>query len=150
METKIKILGVSNVEELEGLLTVFERTFDMEHFKRPRKEYLRTLLSREDFFVVIVKFGNQIIAGLTAYLLEQYYVEKPLAYIYDVAVLKEYQRKGVGKQLITFVNRYFYQRGVEGVFVQANKSDDDALKFYRSTEPDQEEPVFHFYYALNK
>jgi aminoglycoside 3-N-acetyltransferase I len=35
------------------------------------------------------------------------------------------------------------------VFVQVNKVDDDAIDFYQSTKPTNEEQVVHFYYALN-
>jgi aminoglycoside 3-N-acetyltransferase I len=72
-----------------------------------------------------------------------------LAYLYDLAVLPEYQRKGVGKKLINFTNSYCKERGFEEVYVQADKADDYALDFYRSTNPTKEEDVSHFYYKLN-
>jgi aminoglycoside 3-N-acetyltransferase I len=91
---------------------------------------------------------QKIIAGLTVYVLDLYYSEKPLAYIYDLAVLPEYQRIGVGKKLVGFTNEYCRQKGFEEVFVQADKADIHALDFYRSTGPTNEEPVIHFYYKL--
>lgn len=73
-----------------------------------------------------------------------------MAYIYDLAVLTEYQRQGVGKQLIEFIKAYCEKQGSEGVFVQADKPDDYAIDFYRKTRPTTEEPVVHFSYNLNK
>jgi aminoglycoside 3-N-acetyltransferase I len=80
--------------------------------------------------------------------LDQYYSTKPLAYLYDLAVLTEYQRKGVGRKLIEFTNNYCRQEGFKEVFVQADKMDDYALDFYRSTNPTLEEQVVHFSYIF--
>jgi aminoglycoside 3-N-acetyltransferase I len=42
----------------------------------------------------------------------------------------------------------FPARGFEEVFVQADKIDTNAVDFYRSTKPTEEEQVLHFYYRL--
>lgn len=148
METKIEILQPDNIEELYQLISVFENVFEMESFERPSQTHLKKLLKKESFFAVLAKINNKIIAGLTVYVLDQYYSESPLAYIYDLAVLKEYQRKGVGKKLINFTIDYCKQKGFEEVFVQADKIDDYAIDFYRSTKPTVEAPVVHFNYKL--
>jgi len=79
--------------------------------------------------------------------LRQYYSTSPLVYIYDLAVAPEYQRKGIGKMLITEIQSYCKDIGVEEVFVQADVADDYALDFYRSTGA-RGEDVVHFYYPL--
>ncbi|AHM62787.1 gcn5-related n-acetyltransferase [Flammeovirgaceae bacterium 311] len=147
METEIQILQPNNIEELNELISVFEKVFEMGSFERPGQAHLQNLLNKENFFAVIAKTENKIIAGLTFYVLDQYYSVKPLAYIYDLAVLQEYQRKGVGKKLINFTNEHCRQKGFEEVFVQADKGDQYAIDFYRSTKPTEEEQVVHFYYS---
>ncbi len=148
LETEIQILQPNNIEELNELISVFENVFEMKGFERPSQTHLQNLLNKENFFAVIAKTENKIIAGLTVYVLDQYYSEKPLAYIYDLAVLTEYQRKGIGKRLVEFTNDYCRQKGFEEVFVQADKVDDYAIDFYRLTKPTDEEQVVHFYYKL--
>ncbi len=148
MEIEILILQSDNLNELHELITVFETVFEMENFKRPGQAHLQNLLNREHFFAVVAKNGNKIIGGLTVYILGQYYSEKPLAYIYDLAVLEDYQRKGVGGKLVEFTNEYCRQNGFEETFVQADKVDDYAIDFYRSTKPSGEEQVVHFSYRL--
>ena len=149
METEIQLLQPDNIEELNQLISVFENFFEMEHFERPSQSHLKNLLAKENFFAVTAKTENKVIGGLTVYVLDQYYSEKPLAYIYDLAVLTEHQRKGVGKRLVAFTNAYCRQKGFEEVFVQADKIDDYAIDFYRSTKPTAEEEVVHFYYTLS-
>lgn len=88
--------------------------------------------------------------ALTSYVLDQYYSEKPLAYIFDLSVDTKMQRQGVGRELIKYTKQYFKKEGFEEVFVQADQIDQNAVSFYRSTNPtEEEEKVAHFYYTLS-
>ena len=150
MKLELQILQSHNLDELKELILLFEDVFEMKNFKLPDETHLRKLLAKENFFAVVAKTNDKIIGGLTIYILDQYYSHKPLAYIYDLAVLTNYQRKGVGKSLIAFTNNFCKQKGFEEVFVQADKVDDYAIDFYRTTKPTNEEQVVHFYYTLNE
>ncbi len=148
MKTEIQLLKSTDLNKLKELILVFENVFEMKQFELPSDTHLQKLLDKETFFAVISLVEDRIIGGLTGYILDQYYSEKSLAYIYDLAVLTEYQRKGVGRKLIKFTNEYCKQKGYEEVFVQADEIDDYAIDFYRSTKPTAEEKVVHFYYTL--
>lgn len=67
-----------------------------------------------------------------------------MAYSYDMAVLTAYQRKGIGRKLVEFANEYCRGRGFKEVFVQADKVDDYALDFYRTTSLSAEKAVAIF------
>ena len=146
----IKKLGENDFEKFVGVIRLFEDVFEMENFSIPESHHLQRLLSKSDFFVFAALHDNKVIGGLTAYVLEQYYSEKPLAYIFDLAVDTKYQRQGIGKKLVAAMNNYCKEKGFEEVFVQADKVEDYAIGFYRSTKPTEEEQVVHFYYTLNK
>lgn len=148
MTLALQILKSENIKEFVDLILVFEDVFEMKNFNLPSQQHLQKLLNQENFYAVTAKINDQVIGGLTVYVLDQYYAEKPLAYIYDLAVLTRYQRKGIGRKLIAFTNQYFKEQGFEEVFVQADEIDDYALEFYRSTNPTEEEKVRHFYYTL--
>lgn len=148
MEVEIHLLKSNDIEKLKALISVFEVVFEMENFNQPDEVHLQRLLKNETFFAVVAESHNRIIAGLTVYVLHQYYSLSPLAYIYDLAVLKEYQRQGVGKKLIDFTNKYCSSKGFEASFVQAEKVDEYAIDFYRLTNPAKEEQVVHFTYVF--
>jgi aminoglycoside 3-N-acetyltransferase I len=148
MTAEPQISKLQSLDELTELISVFEDVFEMMNFERPTETHLQSLLKKDTFFAVIARLDNKIIGGLTVYVLDQYYSEKPLAYIYDLAVLTEHQRKGVGRKLIAFTNDYCRNKGFEGAFVQGEKVDDYAIDFYRLTKPTTEEEVVHFYYNL--
>lgn len=145
---KIKLLERKDIDEFNDLISVFEIVFEMEPFKRPEENYLYNLLSKENFIAVVAIIGGKVIGGLTVYVLDQYYSEKPLAYIYDMAILTEYQRQGIGKMLIAFTNDYCKQNGFAEAYVQADKPDEYAIDFYRLTNPSLEAEVVHFAYNL--
>jgi aminoglycoside 3-N-acetyltransferase I len=147
---EIKKLNDQDIDEFVDLIRVFEDVFEMENFSIPNKEHLGNVLTKPDFIVFVATIKSQIVGGLTAYTLDQYYSEKPLAYIYDLAVKTTYQRQGIGKKLIGEMIKYCRERGYEEVFVQADKVDDYAIDFYRATPITAEEEVVHFYYSLGK
>ncbi|TGL86406.1 GNAT family N-acetyltransferase [Leptospira congkakensis] len=145
---EIKKLSSNELNQFIELIRVFEDVFEMKNFQMPSSHYLQTLLDRDDFFVFVSIFENQVIGGLTTYTLRQYYSEKPLVYIFDLAVHTKYQRQGIGKSLIEAINGYCKKMGAEEVFVQADVVDDYALDFYRATGGLPEE-VIHFTYPLS-
>lgn len=145
----IERLGKDDLSRFIELIRLFEVVFEMKDFKLPDSKHLLRLLHDDAFFVFVAIVGNRVVGGLTSYVLNQYYSEKPLAYIFDLAVETALQRQGIGKQLIVAANQFYKERGFEEVFVQADKIDEYAIDFYRSTKPTDEEQVVHFYYQLN-
>jgi aminoglycoside 3-N-acetyltransferase I len=148
MQTEIKILSHDDIREFTELIDVFECVFEMKNFSKPSNDYLHNILTKPNFFVLIAKANSKVVGGLTVYVLDQYYSKKPLAYIYDLAVLKDFQRQGIGRSLIKHLTEYCKKEGFDEVFVQADRIDDYALDFYRMTKPTNEEDVIHFYYSL--
>jgi aminoglycoside 3-N-acetyltransferase I len=147
---KIKRLQKEDINGFLDLVELFSNVFEMEQFSMPNRNHLQTLLDREDFLVFVVILGDKVIGGLTSYVLQQYYSEKPIAYLYDLTIDIEYQRQGIGKQLIREVHSFFKEQGFEELFVQAEKVDQYAIDFYRKTNPSQEDQVLQFSYLLNK
>jgi aminoglycoside 3-N-acetyltransferase I len=148
MAINIKKLNAEDLGEFIALVRVFEDVFEMKDFSIPSNDHLRNVLAKPDFIVMVAKEEERVIGGLTGYVLHQYYSEKPLAYIYDLAVQTDRQRQGVGKRLISTFVDYCKAKNYEEVFVQADKADDYAIDFYRSTGVTAEEQVVHFYYTL--
>lgn len=148
METEIKILSHQDIDDFVALIAVFAEVFEMKNFVKPNIDYLKNILTKPNFITVVAKKGNSVVGGLTVYILDQYYANKPLAYIYDLAVLKQFQRHGIGKALIKYLTDHCKENDFEEVFVQADRIDSYALDFYRSTKPTNEEDVIHFYYSL--
>lgn len=150
MDIAIKICSKNEVEDFYQLLHVFEAAFEMEGFKSPDKAYLSGLLNKANFLVFVAKHNDRVVGGLTVHVLDSYYVAKPVAYIYDVGVLADYQRKGIGKQLIASLTAYCKARGFEDAYVAAEADDLQAVNFYRTTPISSELPSIHFTYSFDE
>lgn len=144
-----KKLSLLEVDQFQALIQVFEKVFEMENFHMPAKEHLERVLQLPGFMAFVAEKEGKVLGGLTVFTLEQYYSEKPQAYVYDLAVSQAHQRKGIGRQLMAAVVEHCKKGGYEGVFVQAEKVNKYALEFYRSTPITGEEKVRHFTYDLS-
>jgi aminoglycoside 3-N-acetyltransferase I len=131
----IKKLAKGDLTEFIELIHMFKDVFAMQDFIVPSHDHLKKMLEKEDFIVFVAKMNDKVVGGLTVYVLAQYYSLKALAYIFDLAVARRHQRRGIGTELINAVNRFCKASGFEEVFVQADKIDTYALDFYRSTRP---------------
>jgi aminoglycoside 3-N-acetyltransferase I len=150
-ETKIttkKLVG-HDIDEFVRLIKLFEEVFEMENLAMPHRVYLRQVLSKPEFIALVALEGQRVVGGLTAYVLEQYYSEKPLAYLYDLGVEPARQRRGIGRQLIAAFQQYCQEQGFKEIFVQADLEDEHAIEFYRAALAEGEKEVRQFYFTFD-
>lgn len=150
MDIEIKKLSPQDIGDFSDLIRIFEIVFEMDNFKMPDEKYLQDLLSKPDFFTLVAKYNNKVLGGLTVYILHRYYSTKPIAYIYDIGVFTDYQRKGFGKKLITYLTNYCKENGFEDAYVEAETDDTQAVNFYRTTSFSNELQATHFTYSFDK
>lgn len=147
--TAIKKLHNRDVEAFKSLVRLFAEVFEMQGFVMPKQKHLEKMLERDDFMVFVAVVKDNIVGGLTHYTLEQYYSPKPLAYLYDMVVAIDFQRKGIGKKLLETAHAYCKTHGYEELFVQAVEVDEHSTEFYRDCKTSGEMPVRYFYWQLN-
>jgi aminoglycoside 3-N-acetyltransferase I len=94
--------------------------------------YLDRLLGRPDFWAIAAFDGDDVIGGLTAHTLPMTRAECSEIFIYDIAVRKEQQRRGVGRDLMTALIEGAAALRIHDVFVPADSEDVHALDFYRA------------------
>jgi aminoglycoside 3-N-acetyltransferase I len=94
--------------------------------------YLEALLARPDFWAMAALSGDDVVGGVTAHALPMTRAETSELFIYDVAVRADYQRRGVGRQLLTNLLEAASAAGIGEAFVPADDEDTHALDFYRA------------------
>jgi aminoglycoside 3-N-acetyltransferase I len=149
MNIEIKKLDSKDTDEFIDLIQIFAEVFEIDDLKIPDNEYLRSLLDKPDFFVLIAQCDGKVIGGLTVYILHRYYTAKPVAYIYDVGVMPDYQRNGTGKKLISHLTKYCKDNDFEDAYVEAETNDTQAVNFYRTTPVSSELQATHFTYTFD-
>src|ERR1700739_585821 len=144
----IKRLGKKDIVLFKNLISLFNEVFEIKKHKSAKKSYLQKVLKESSFISIVAICDDKIVGGLTAYDLPMYYSKYSEVLIYDMAVLTEFQRKGIGKKLISALKKYCRKKGIQYIFVPANEEDAHALAFYTSTggKPDK---VVHFNYNAN-
>lgn len=146
---EIKKLNDNEVSDFRSLVEIFKNVFENEE-PIADNEQLGQLLCKPDFMVFVVRQKNKIVGGLTVYILHRYFGTKPVAYIYDVGIIPEFQGQGLGKALMAEVCKFCKENGFEDAYVEAESDDSDAVNFYRKTKFSSEINAIHFTYSFNK
>jgi aminoglycoside 3-N-acetyltransferase I len=107
-----------------------------EAFEEDRQEigddHIDRLLSRDDFWAIAAVSGDEVIGGLTAHTLPMTRDTTSEIFIYDLAVRRDHQRQGVGRDLVAHLRQQATAVGIDVVFVPADNDDIHALDFYRA------------------
>lgn len=146
---EIKKLHSDSLPEFKSLIEIFKEVFENKEPVANDKQ-LEKLLANPDFFVFVVLLNDEVVGGLTTYVLHRYFGTKPIAYIYDVGVSPNFQGQGLGKALIAELCSFCKQNGFEDAYVEAEQDDTDAVSFYRKTAYNSELSAIHFTYDLSE
>src|SRR5579884_3172061 len=103
MSYSCRRLHFTEVEILKQLLKVFGEAFgevDTYQGAVPDDRYLEALLASPDFIAVAAVDCEEVVGGLTGYVLRKFERERREIYIYDLAVAAAQRRKGIATGLI--------------------------------------------------
>ena len=135
----------SDVPVFKALLSVFGAAFgevDTYQGHVPGDAYLRALLDKPHVIALAALDGEEVVGGLVAYELEKFEQARREIYIYDLAVSEAHRRKGAASGLLRALQSIAKARGAYVIFVQADRSDDAAIRLYESFGT--REDVLHF------
>ena len=144
----VKRLTHRDREQARSLFTLMAQVF-AEHCEPLNDRYLERLLRRDEFWAVAAFADQEMIGGITAHVLPMTRAESSELFIYDLAVRREYQRQGVGRQLITAICEQAWDLRIPTVFVMADHDDTPAIDFYHSLRG-QPTPVTLFTFSLQE
>lgn len=140
---RVRRLAVSDAhdaaEMFHLLVTVFE-----EGGSRVSERYAAEVLANPGFWAIgAFDEAGRVVGGLTAHTLPMTREETSEVFIYDIAVDQEWQRRGIGREMIDFLLASIGRQNISSVFVPADADDEDAIAFYRSLGG-ASSPVVHF------
>jgi len=130
-EIRVERLTVADVELARALFATMARVFAMDT-EVLSDRYLTRLLDRDDFWALAASVDGQLVGGLTAHTLPLTRAEVSEVIIYDIAVVPDWQRHGVGRQLMSALRSQAAGAGITVVFVPADNEDTHALDFYQA------------------
>ena len=143
---EIRRLGPDDLGCMRGMLRCFGEAFDDAATytgAQPGDAYLGGLLGDPSFIALGAVVGGEVVGGLVAYELRKFERERSEFYIYDLAVLEPYRRRGIATALIDTLKPIARARGGWVIFVQADAVDAPAVSLYDGLGV-REDGVFHF------
>lgn len=133
MNIIIQKLEAIDVPLAHELFFFFQEDDADETLTRTSDDYLRNLLSREDFHVLIARHNERIVGGLTAYELPMYKEELNELFLYEIGVEDSYRKKGIAKNLIEALIKIGQAKRIREMYVGAMADNVPAIKLYTST-----------------
>ena len=142
---EIKRLDESDLPRFKSLVDLFNMVFEENRSNIGNDAHLSGLLGDPHFIAMVALAEREVAGGLTAYELPLYYANHSEVFLYDMAVKQEYQRMGIGKELIRSLKEQCRRSGVKDFFVLAHEEDEHAIEFYHSTGGKREKVVNFLY-----
>lgn len=145
MSYSYHVLAPSDLTILKRLLKVFGEAFeDLPTYQDavPSDAYLAALLGKAHFIALAATTDDEVVGGLTAYVLDKFERDRREIYIYDLAVAVAHRRRGIATALIERLREIARMRHAYVIFVQADRGDAPAIALYESLGT--RESVYHF------
>jgi ribosomal protein S18 acetylase RimI-like enzyme len=94
--------------------------------------YMRRFLADDRHYFVVAYVGEEPVGFVFGYRLSRFDGKPPMVFVYEVAVVEEHRRRGIGRALIEEVKRLADEDGCRKMLVPTNRSNEAAMALYRS------------------
>jgi aminoglycoside 3-N-acetyltransferase I len=136
------------MKQLNALFAVAFKSPEDYQNQPPTDDYLKGFLASGDHIVLAAMADEKVVGGLVAYCFPKFEQQRKEIYLYDLAVSSNHQRQGIGRQLMTELQKIAREIGAYVVFVQADEGD-GAIKFYQSLDPTESQRTRNFDFYIN-
>jgi GNAT superfamily N-acetyltransferase len=95
--------------------------------------YMRTFLADDRHYFIVAYVGDEPAGYVFGYRLWCFDGKPPVMFLYEVAVVEDHRRRGIGRALVEELKRLAKADGCGKMFVPTNRSNAAAMALYRST-----------------
>lgn len=144
-DVTVRRLGPADLFPFRAMQAVYADAFDdaESYLARPPSDaYVTRWLSSSAHILLVAEADGEVVAGLTAYVLEKAEQERAEVYLFDLAVHERHRRRGIATALIRELQALGAELGAWVIFVQADHGDEPAIALYESLGTREE--VLHF------
>jgi aminoglycoside 3-N-acetyltransferase I len=99
----------------------------------PSDKYLENLLLNDQFHEVVAMQKGVLVGGLTAYELVLYSRSINEMFLYEIAVVPEYRKRGIAKAMIGFLKDICIEKGIKEMYIGTSVKNHEAMQLYKST-----------------
>lgn len=123
----MKIIRLKSEDYLK--LEAFLKAFSFKNFQSVNHNFLTNPLN----YILAAYADNLPVGYLLGYELERPETDNPTFFVYDIEVLKDYRKKGIGTELMDAFKQSAKEKKATEIFVASNKSNIPAMNFYRKS-----------------
>jgi len=95
--------------------------------------YMRAFLADDRHYFIVGYVGDEPVGYVFGYRLSRFDGRPPVMFVYEVAVVEQHRRRGIGRGLIEEAKRLAKADGCGKMLVPTNRSNEAAMALYRST-----------------
>jgi ribosomal protein S18 acetylase RimI-like enzyme len=122
---------------IERLSTMDSRTIDQVRADFDdtdwQAERIQEFLADQNNILIVAKVAQRIVGLLVAHRLARLDSQRAQVLLYEIDVLPAFQQTGIGSAMIERLKELAQQVGACEVWVATNKSNEPAMRLYRST-----------------
>ena len=140
-------LGAGDLVLFSAMNALFGEVFgDRESYDAnpPDDDYAEALLARKDTVLLLAEADGKAIGALAAYVLPKFEQARSEVYIYDLAVVESWRRRGVATALIEDLRGIAREAGAWVIYVQADTLPEDEPARALYDKLGTREEVLHF------
>ncbi len=129
----IRRLGPDGIAAARALNALCAEAFeDQDRYagSLPDDGWLASLLARPDVVALVAEAEGTVVGGATAYVLHKLERATTELYLYDIAVVESWRRRGIATRLIRQLQAIAGETGASSLYVQADPEDGPAVALY--------------------
>ena len=149
MSYSIKILSPVEFQLAQELFLAFQKDDGVEKPTSAPDRYIRDLLSRTDFHVIVALAAKKVVGGLVAYELPMFKEATSEMYLFELGVNEDYRRRGIGSALIENLKEVSARKKIKIMYVGAWADNLPAVELYKKTGGNGRD-VMEFTYELDQ
>jgi len=119
-------------------------------YKFPSAYYLNDLLKNDTCYLIAALENTNTLGYVLAYKFPSFHASENTAYLYDIEVLPDYRKKGIGRQLIEQMIKHLKNDGVNEIWLGTGVENIAAQRLFGSTEAHKEKETFYEYFYYLK
>ena len=133
-KSKVKVeINYIKYDELNLAMELIEiQNREKLHKDNPNRKLIGDLLLDENYIMIVAQEGTKVIGGLTAYKLKMLDGNCCKILLYEIDVLSEYRRQGVGSKLIKKLDEIGTSIQSKSIFLVTEITNTAAQKFYKN------------------
>ena len=129
--TAIKIRKLQKKDLYNGFLLSLDALRKSSHIKPKKANMIFNKISKNSHQIIYVAVENSKVVGSASILIEQKFIHEggKVGHIEDVAVRKEFQGKGIGRQIVVALLKYAEKQGCYKTILDCT---DELIPFYEN------------------